>query len=251
MYMIECSYIYLGENYMLLIPILLLSLIPSFAIYCFLKKRKVEDQEYQSLCGFTLKRGLIFCPLFTLLSSAILYVIDRILVMLGCSGVAEAAYYNFMVLALSEELVKYLMLKDVMKKKPYAYSTLDVITLMMIIGLGFGLTESVVYAIGANAGMMIVRGLTAMHCSYGFVMGYFVSKGMKLKEKNYTIIGFILPVIIHGAYDFCLSDTLTGINEDIAIISLVLAVVSIIINIGAIIYLKKSVNKKECTEVIA
>lgn len=107
---------------------------------------------------------------------------------LGGGAVPIAIYHNFIVLALAEEIAKYRILKGLLKKNPYPYTWIDITSSMMIVGIGFEITESVAYAFGSNAGMMLTRGLTAMHCGYGFIMGYFIGKGMQTGQKRYTIL---------------------------------------------------------------
>ncbi len=149
-----------------------------------LRRRKAEDSAYQSICSSALKRGAIRCALLVVCFSAVFYAIQVILVLLGVNKILIEAYYNFIVLALAEELAKYKIFKGLLRKNPYPYTWLDITSLMMIEGIGFEITEAVVYAIGANAGMMLVRGITVMHCGYGFIMGYFLGKGMTTQSLS-------------------------------------------------------------------
>ena len=221
------------------IIIFIVSLLPAILIYRWLKKRR-EDKEYQHICACALKRGATLCVLLVLALSAMFYVIERLLRAAGAGDLLTAIFKNFIVLALAEELAKFRMLKGLIKKHPYPYAWVDITSLMMIVGMGFGITESIAYAFGANAGMMLIRGITAMHCGYGFIMGYLVGKGMKTGEKKYTALGFLLPLLFHGMYDFCLSDTLGAISEDFAYVSLGLAVVALITLIVAIVHISKA-----------
>ncbi len=225
---------------MILVLAFILSLLPPIFIYLFLKNRKKEDKEYQSICVKAFKLGLLQCVLFVVLTSACLYIIYIILKLVGINDFILNIYYNFITIVLSEEMVKYLMLKRLFKKNNYAYSWLDIISLMAIIGIGFGLSESLVYAFSTNAGMMITRGVSAMHCSYGLLMGYLIGKSKYTNKKSYNVLAVLIPFILHGTYDYCLSESLRSINEDIAFISLVLALTSIIINVVMIIFINKN-----------
>ncbi len=234
----------------MLILVFILSLVPAVLIFIWLKRRKAEDSEYKNICTSALKRGAIPCALLVLPLSVIFFVIERILAVLGVGAVPRAIYYNFIVLALAEELAKYRILKSLLKKNPYPCSWLDVTSLMMIVGIGFQITESIVYAFGANAGMMLVRGLTAMHCGYGFIMGYFIGKGMKTGQKRYTVLGILLPFILHGLYDTCLSEVLGEISDKFAYVSLALAAASLVILAIAFIHIHKAGKKAEYTEAL-
>ncbi len=227
------------------ILIFALSLVPIVLVYRWLKKRKAEDEVYKKICLNALKRGAFLCAAGVLVLSGLFYIIDRILVVLGVGDVIMEIYYNFILLALSEELVKYWALKGLIKKNPYPYSRIDLTSCMMIIGLGFQITESIAYAFGASAGMMLMRGLTLMHCGYGFIMGFFVGKAMETGKKQYTMLGILIPFLIHGTYDYCLGDVIGSINKNVVYISLALAVVAIFTIIGAIWHIHKAENKAE------
>ena len=228
--------------------VLLLSLLPSIGIYYWLSFLKKNDTQYRSICLKTLKSGFFLSPLLIFILSSLCYIPEILMKYLGVNLVVIAAYHNYVLFACSEEIVKYLMLKRVIKKNAYSYSLLDYICLMMIVGLGFGLTEALLYSIGANAGMMIVRGITAMHAGYGFIMGYFISKEIQTKNKKHRVMSLLVPILLHGTYDFCLSNELTLINEDFVYISLLLAVVALITIVVAIVFVRKNSRKLEYTE---
>lgn len=232
----------------MLLLIFPISLLPPVAMYFFLRNRKKEDAAYRLICSKALKRGAFLCPVLVLLFSGVCYLGKLLLMKAGLSELGCAMYSDFLLCSFSEELMKYLLFKDLMKKNPYSYSKLDAISLMMIGGIGFGLIESVVYAGGANAGMMLTRGFTAMHCGYGFILGYFAAKGMKTGRKGYLRMGFVLTFLLHGTYDFCLSDELGKINENFALISLALAAVAILTLIVSILYIRRGRGKADFEE---
>lgn len=225
---------------MIFVLVFILSLLPSIFIYLFLKNRKKEDKDYQTICVKDLKLGLLQCVGFVVLTSGCLYIIYIILKLMGVNAIICNVYYNYIALALSEEMVKYTMLKILFKKNNYSYTWLDIVSLMAIVGIGFGLSESLVYAFGTNAGMMIARGVSAMHCSYGLLMGYLLGKSKYTNKKSYNVLAILIPFVLHGTYDFCLSKTMMDLNEIVGVIALVLAIVSIIINIVMIMFINKN-----------
>ena len=230
---------------MVLVLVFIISLLPYIFIYSFLKKRKKEDTEYQTIYTKALKLGLLQCVGFVILTSGCLYITHIILKLVGVNNFVRNIYYNYIVLALSEEMVKYSMLKRLLKNNNYSYTWLDIVSFMGIIGIGFGLSESLVYAIGANAGMMLVRGISAMHSSYGLLMGYFLGKSKYTNKRLYTFLAIFIPFILHGTYDWCLSATMKNINENIAYISFILALVSIVINIVMLVFISKNKSNKK------
>lgn len=157
-----------------------------------------------------------------------------------------SGYYKFIVLAFAEELVKFLMLKRLLNTT--GYSWLNVVIYMVLIGIGFEVMESIPYAIGSEVGHMIVRGVTIMHGAFGFVMGYFYGKFLKTGKKEYAVLGFLVPWLMHGTYDFTLTDEISDLADWLPIIPVGLAFFSLVLIIWFIIFVKKAEKKELYTE---
>ena len=228
-----------------------LSLLPPLLIFFWLKRIKKEDLEYQKVCNKAFGRGALWCPLILVVLLVVFYGLEIVMTKLGVNSVIIALYHNFIVAALLEEGVKYAALRRHLVKHPYQYSRLDVISVMMIIGLSFGLMEAVFYAVGLNPGKMIARGIMAMHCGYGFITGCFVAKAMQTGKKKYSVLGVLIPFVLHGVYDSCVSSELRQISEYISMVSVILAFVGIITLVVAIVHINKAKKKPEYTEPIA
>lgn len=219
------------------------SLAPSLAAYFFLKNRMHEGREdepaYKEACKGAFKKGALTClPIFFV--SLAFNIIERRIVFLDENEVIRAAFHTFIVLALAEELVKYYMFRRHLKGLDYEYSWLDMISFMTIVGLSFGVVEDVIYAFGTNAGQMIVRGITAGHLGYGFIMGYFTGKWRKTGKKRYMVLGFAIPWLMHGAYDFGLSDEFLALSDSTAILAFSLAVVDFILLITMFVFMSRA-----------
>ena len=225
---------------MINVLLFILSLLPLILIFLFLKNRKKEDKDYQILCVKGLKLGLLQCVGFVVLTAGFLYIVYIILKHIGVNAIIRNIYFNYIVLALSEEMVKYTLLKNLFKKNNYSYTWLDIMSLMAIIGIGFGFSESFLYVFGVNAGIIITRRVSATHCSYGLLMGYLLAKSKYTNKKSYNVLAIIIPFILHGTYDLCLSKTMKDLNENIGTIAIVLAIVTIIINIAMIMFINKN-----------
>ena len=144
------------------------------------------------------------------------------------------AIYKFIVLAFAEEIIKFLALRFVLKRKPYAYTWTDVVAFMVIIGTAFGLMEDIPYSIDASPIMMLVRGFTLGHVGYAFIMGWFYGKRLYTGKKSCGVIAVLVPWLIHGLYDFSLTPELMEINDNFAFlgVSLALLVAVLIPGIG-------------------
>ena len=225
---------------MILILFFILSLLPSFFLYLWLKNLKKDDEVYKKICSSAFIKGLFLSTLGAFLFSCVLYIVEIVLKVVGLSESYLFIYHNFILLGLSEELIKFFVFKHVVKKNKYDYTSIDLIALMMIVALGFQILESCFYGVGANIPTMLIRGLTIMHGGYGFLIGYFLVKGIQNNSKAYSFLAIFIPFILHGSYDFFLSSYIKEVNPDLGMISLLLAVISIVIMIWAIIYINKS-----------
>lgn len=231
----------------LLILAFIVSLVPAIALYLFLKNRIKDEEDYKELCSTTLKRGVL-CVVPVLLFSAVFQIIIRL------TGVKEAnpllydALYTFIVLAFAEELVKYLTFRRTLKKTDYKVSWLDVTALMTIVGIGFDLIESLVYAIGASVPVVLVRGICIPHAGYGFIVGYFYGKGVHSQKASSKWIGFGLAWLIHGLYDFSLCKSFLKLNENIVIVPLALAILDIVLVILLVRFVRKAKKQEKYTE---
>ena len=240
----------------ILIGAFLVSIIPAAgAFYWFrenMRKGQPIEPEYKRLCNSAIIRGLVSAAPIILVSFLI-NIIENF--MPGLSSLPPAPkqfFHDMFVLAFAEELVKYLMFRGLMKKNPdYPYGWLDVIVFMVSVGIGFELIEGVVYAFGSGPGHMLVRGITAMHAGFAFIMGYFMGKGMKTGDKKYTVLGFVVPWIMHGLYDFSLSEEATALNSDIAaIVAVGLALLCLVIFVYMIFFMRKARENEEFVQAL-
>ncbi|MCR5430258.1 MAG: PrsW family intramembrane metalloprotease [Eubacterium sp.] len=213
------------------ILVFLLSIVPTVLIFLWLRKRKKDSENYIKATNSAFLRGFIgVLPIIGV--SAVIWIVLTITGTL--TGIKQnipllyQAFYTFFVLAFAEELVKFLAFRGLIKKKFYSYSWADIVAFMTIIGLAFGLIEDIPYAIGASPMVMIVRGVTMGHVGYGFIMGWFYGKSLYTGKKLYAVIAFALPWLMHGIYDFSLSEQLMKINDNFAFIGVSMALLDLV-----------------------
>ncbi len=122
------------------------------------------------------------------------------------------------------------------------------VVLMTIVGAGFGFIESITYAIGASIPVVLVRGICVPHAGYGFVTGYFYGKGMKTGKPAVKWTGFLLSWLMHGMYDFSLSEEFIALNDNLMAVALLLALLEIVLVIRMIVFVKKKRKIEMYTE---
>lgn len=112
----------------------------------------------------------------------------------------------FVVVALSEELMKFIVLIAYPFQKSFFNEPMDGIIYAGMIGMGFATIENIFYATQFGTGTTIVRAFTAVpaHGIFAIVMGYYIglAKMDKTKRTQYLVKGLGIAVLIHGTYDF-------------------------------------------------
>jgi protease PrsW len=113
---------------------------------------------------------------------------------------------SFVVIALSEELVKFIVLIAYPFQKKFFNEPLDGIVYAVVIGMGFATIENIIYAGRFGTGTTIIRAFTAVpaHAVFAILMGYFTGLA-KFDQKNRLRnlgLGLSTALLIHGIYDF-------------------------------------------------
>ncbi len=134
------------------------------------------------------------------------------------------AIFAFGVVALSEELSKYLLLRRFIYPKKDFNEPIDGIVYGVMVGLGFATLENVMYVLNAGPNgfsTALARAFTAVpaHAAFGVLMGAYVGLAKFIPQKAgiYAFIGVFLAVFFHGAYDFFL---MQQVYEGMAILAI-------------------------------
>lgn len=123
-------------------------------------------------------------------------------------GMAAAAYEAVVVAGLTEELFKFIAFILLFWNNKQFNETFDGIVYATYISLGFALVENILYVAGQGIEVGFIRAFTAVpaHALFGVIMGYqFGLARFYPSERSLRIIlALLLPVILHGIYDFIL-----------------------------------------------
>ncbi|MFP6900202.1 MAG: PrsW family glutamic-type intramembrane protease [Opitutales bacterium] len=116
---------------------------------------------------------------------------------------------SFLLIGLTEEAFKYLVLTRYAYPKPDFNEPFDGIVYSVMISLGFATVENILYVIDGGVGVGILRMFTAvpMHAACGVIMGY--SVGMAKFQRTSRIRGLGYAMLFHRAYDFFLLQDIT------------------------------------------
>ena len=137
--------------------------------------------------------------------------------MLEISG-KDLAIYNFFeyffVVALVEEGVKYLFLRRNTWNSPEFNYRFDGVVYAAMVSLGFAAAENVEYVMMYGLSVALVRAVTSIpgHCIFGIFMGcyygfekYYERRGDRRAQASARVLSLLVPVLLHGIYDFSLS----------------------------------------------
>lgn len=133
----------------------------------------------------------------------------------------------FLVVALSEEFSKYIIVKYFAQPRKAFNEPYDGIIYTVMVSMGFACTENVLYVLEGGYQTAVLRAFTAVpaHATFGILMGYYMGKAKFSKHRirlNFT--GLFLAVLFHGAYDFFLFiNFIPGISIG-AFVSLIVAI---------------------------
>ena len=130
---------------------------------------------------------------------------------------------NFLIVGVSEEGVKYLVLRKRTWYRPEFNFRFDAVVYSVSVSLGFAAFENVLYIMNFGLGVAPIRAVTAipMHCITGIFMGHYYGQAKYCEFRHewtkmsiYNITAYVVPVLLHGFYDFAAgseSNLLAGI----------------------------------------
>ncbi len=126
--------------------------------------------------------------------------------------------YNFLlyfiVVAVSEEGFKYLLMKQRTWKDPEFNFQFDGVVYAVFVSLGFALWENISYVLMYGFGTALVRAVTAVpgHACFGVFMGAwyglakkYESYRMPSQSKACRVVALLSSILMHGCYDFTAS----------------------------------------------
>lgn len=188
-----------------LLELLLLALAPVLFIMIYLYVRDEYDRE-------PLIHLLIAFILGILATFPVVYVAEQLKTLFQVdtgSDILGIAVYAFVVVAFTEEGMKYLVLRNHAYRLKAFDEPYDGIMYGATVSLGFAAIENVLYVYNGGYEVAIMRMFTAVpaHAAFGILMGYYVgnakfmTKGSPQVER---LLGLGIAILFHGLYDFFL-----------------------------------------------
>ena len=114
--------------------------------------------------------------------------------------------FSTFVVGFSEEITKYVALTAYPYWQKFFNEPMDGIIYATMIGMGFATVENLLYANSYGLETILVRAFTAVpaHGVFAIISGYYVglAKFRPKRRAQYLVLGIVLPMLLHGIYDF-------------------------------------------------
>jgi RsiW-degrading membrane proteinase PrsW (M82 family) len=192
--------------------ILVAGLLPCVVLLLYIYRKDTVEKEP---VGLLIKLLLLGC--LSTIPAIILEMIGSYI--LSAIGLTEGStlYYlieNFLIIAVAEEASKRYMLRKGSWNDPAFNYVFDGVVYAVFVSLGFAGLENVGYIAGFGMEVAVIRGLAAipLHAICGVFMGHFYGLHKAYSKYGYAKeaaankkLSLLVPVLIHGFYDFCAS----------------------------------------------
>ena len=143
------------------------------------------------------------------------------------NGVFYTAVFSYIIVALSEEGSKFLVLRLFAFRRKAFDDPFDGIIYAIMVSMGFATLENIGYVTQHGFVTGIIRMFLSVpaHATFAVLMGYHIglAKFDPANRKKHFIMAIFWPVLFHGTFDFFLFLDRTGLYYLGAIVSFIVA----------------------------
>lgn len=199
---------------------IIFGILPSLTWLTYYLRKDLHPEPKRMIIKIFLWGALITVPVF-FVQISLAYLLGKI----DINPVATTLIYWFLIIALSEEFFKYLVIKIKVINSPHLDEPLDIMLYMVVAALGFAALENILYLFSPVGQMsfnqlidrtLIISfirfiGATFLHTLCSAVIGYAVAISF-CDQKNRRLeaaSGVMVAVALHGLYNFSIM-TLDG-----------------------------------------
>jgi len=124
-------------------------------------------------------------------------------------------YDALIVAGFSEELFKWAIIIVFVYRSKEFDEYLDGIVYCVFVSLGFATIENILYVIDGSYSVAFIRAFLSVpaHMLFGVSMGYYISiskfSTTKAMKSRYMALALVVPILLHGAYDYFLMSRYT------------------------------------------
>ena len=178
-----------------------LAIIPGLLICYYIYRRDKYEREARLPLVISFLLGMIITiPVMGIQSLAHSYGWD------DPSSIGLTLFFSFIVVSLSEELLKFIALLVYPFTRPFFNEPIDGIVYAVMIGMGFATLENILYANRYGLSTTVLRAFTAVpaHAVFAIIIGFYAGKAKFDPENKFRLLitGLLIAIGIHGLYDF-------------------------------------------------
>ena len=216
---------------------LLITILPSLLIVAFFVKSDHFPEPASQIIKIFMFGVFLCIPAF-LINTELSYIYAN-------TDIDEALISSFLSAAPVEEVLKFTVLYSLVYKMKDFNEPIDGIVYGVTVSLGFATLENIYYVYflsdyfdTTSQSLALLRSFSAIpaHGIFGATMGYFFMKYAFIKKENNLALCMIVPILLHGAYNY--------FAYNFFIIALLIVIISWIVLIRAFSRLKKSQKRK-------
>lgn len=190
---------------------IIFGILPSLTWLFYYLRKDVHPESNSMILKIFAFGALVTLPVF-FIQIGLNFLLEKI----ALPSLLNSLLYWFIVIALTEELFKFLVVKMKVIGSPELDEPLDIMLFMVISALGFAALENILYLFSPistisfadliNRTLIIsfIRfiGATFLHTLCAGTIGYFLALGICKSQKRYLLAGFLIAVLLHGLYNF-------------------------------------------------
>lgn len=185
--------------------LLLLSILPGFIICLVIYLRDKYNREPIHLLVLSFMLGMIIAVPCIFIETAASRFLSETMMEAQVPSYLNVIFQSFFVIALTEEGVKFVILRNVCFRLRSFDEPFDGIVYAVMVSMGFATIENTGYVFlhGFNTGLMRMFLSVPAHAAFAVIMGYYagLAKFSLAKRKFFLLKGFLLAVFFHGLYD--------------------------------------------------
>ena len=195
--------------YYLLVIYVTAALVPAFFLMRYIYVHDTIEKEPPLLLLNLVLRGVLAA-----LAASMLEMIGQALLgsLVPASSPNYVFYFAFLVVAATEEGMKYLFLYRKTWRDPNFNCRFDGIVYAAFVSLGFAGFENILYVFQYGLSVALPRAILAIpgHLGFSVFMGFFYSRAKRRYDMGHfttgrihLLLAYLAPVFLHGVYDSC------------------------------------------------
>ncbi len=205
-------------DYSSLVINIIVAIIPSIILCYYVYENDIVEKEPIKMLFMLFFLGVLITVPASFMEKAVISSTN-----INENGLLNCFILSFLIVGLIEEGYKFLIVYlGTWKNKNFNHKY-DAIVYAVFVSLGFATLENILYIIRSGTEIALLRGVLSVpaHAFYAVASGYYLGLAKKctlcdLKSKSimYKILALLVPVLLHGTFDFLLltnNETLFGI----------------------------------------